>query len=108
MRLKIRAYCLQNPENRSIPWIQLSQRGLPSSPKKSSILRFWRLAVLIQLLINLAPTWESAEVAVVNEEVCVDFSAYVGGVCGFFRVRSVHCVWRDALVLHELNGVLEL
>ncbi len=50
---------------------------LTSTSEKASLLRFRRFTVFIQLLIDLPPTRKPAEVAVVNEQVCMDFSAYV-------------------------------
>ena len=75
---------------------------LTSTSEKTSLLRLRRLTVLIELLINLPPAWESAEVAIVYEKVCVDFSADVGRVCGFFWVRAVHSIGLNTTVYHEL------
>ena len=83
-------------------------KGLTPTSEKASLLRFWCLTVLIQLLIDLAPTRKSSKVAIVDEEVCMDFSTYIRRVRGFFRIRSVDCIWRYALVLHEFNCVLKL
>ena len=80
---------------------------LTSSSEKASPPWFRRLTVLVQFLIDLPPTWKTAEVAIVYEEVRMDFSADVGGVRGFFRVGTVHGIRQDAVVLHELYGVLK-
>ena len=81
--------------------------GLSSTSEKTSLLRFRRLTVLVQLLVDLPPAWESAEVAVVNEEACMNFSAYIGRMRGFFRVGTVYGIGWNALVFHELYGVLK-
>ena len=80
---------------------------LSSTSEKASPPWFRRLTVLVQFLIDLPPTWKTAEVAVVYEEVSMDFSAYVGRMRGFFRVGTVHGIRRHAIVLHELYGVLK-
>ena len=67
----------------------------------------WRIRLFVELLINLAPSWKSAEVAVVDEEVCMDFSTYIRRMRGFFWVGTVHRIRRDAVVLHELHSVLK-
>ena len=50
----------------------------------------------MEVLVDLAPAWEAAEVAVVYEEVGVDFTADVGRMGIFFRVGAVDGVGRDA------------
>ena len=80
---------------------------LTSSSEKASPPWFRRLTVLVQFLIDLPPTWKTAEVAIVYEEVCMDFSADIGGVVSFFWVGTVHGIRRDAVVLHELHSVLK-
>ena len=81
--------------------------GLSAAAKPTFLFWQWRIRFLVELLINLAPAWESAEVAVVDEQVCMDFSAYIGRMRGFFWVGTVHGIRRDAVVLHELYGVLK-
>ena len=65
---------------------------LTSTSEKTSLPRFRCLAVFVKLLVDLSPARKSSEVAVVNEEVGVDFSADVGRVGSFFWVRAVHCI----------------
>ena len=80
---------------------------LSSASEKTSLPRFRCLAVFVQLLIDLPPARESAEVAVVDEKVCMDFSANIRGVGRLFWVGTVHRIGRDAVVFHELYGVLK-
>ena len=80
---------------------------LTSTAEKASPPWFRRLTVLVELLINLPPTRESPEVAVVDEEVCMDFSAYIRRMRGFFWVRAVHCIGFNTTVYHELVRFLE-
>jgi len=75
---------------------------LTSVSEKASLLGFRSLTVIIELLINLSPSRESAKVAVVNEEVCIDFSTYVRRVWSFFWVRAVYCIGFNTTVYHEL------
>ena len=62
--------------------------GLSAAAKPTFLFWQWRIRLFVELLINLAPTWKTAEVAVVYEEVCMDFSADIGGVRGFFLGRN--------------------
>ena len=81
--------------------------GLSAAAKPTFLFWQWRIRLFVELLINLAPTWKTAEVAIVYEEVCMDFSADIGGVVSFFWVGTVHGIRRHAIVLHELYGVLK-
>ena len=63
---------------------------------EEAFLLLWRFAGFVEVLVDLAPAWEAAEVAVVYEEVGVDFAADVGRVGIFFWVRAVDGVGRDA------------
>jgi len=63
---------------------------------KEAFLLLWCFAGFVEVLVDLAPAWEAAEVAVVYEEVGVDFAADVGRVGIFFRVGAVDGVGRDA------------
>ena len=81
--------------------------GLSAAAKPTFLFWQWRIRFLVELLINLAPAWESAKITVVDEEVCMDFSTYIRRMRGFFRVRAIHRIRRDAVVLHELYGVLK-
>ena len=80
---------------------------LTSTSEKTSLPRFRCLTVLVQLLVDLSPARKTAEIAVVDKEVCMDFSADIGWVGSFFWVRAVDRVRRDPLIFHELNGVLK-
>jgi len=82
-------------------------QGISAAAKPTFLFWQWRIRLFVELLINLPPTWKTAEVAVVDEEVCVDFPAYIGGVRGFFWVGTVYGIRRDTVVLHELYGVLK-
>ena len=66
------------------------------SAAEPTFLLLWRFAGFVEVLVDLAPAWEAAEVAVVYEEVGVDFAADVGRVRLFFRVGAVDGVGRDA------------
>ena len=51
--------------------------GLSAAAKPTFLFWQWGIRFLVELLINLAPTWKTTEVAVVDEEVRMDFSADV-------------------------------
>ena len=69
-------------------------KGLPAA--EPAFLLLWRFAGFVEVLVDLTPAREAAKVAVVYEEVGVDFSADVGRVGIFFWVGAVDGVGRDA------------
>ena len=81
--------------------------GLTSTSEKASPLRFRRLTVLVEFLIDLTPARESAEVTVVDEQVCIDLTANIRRVRSLFWVRAVHCIRLNTTIYHELVCFLE-
>ena len=80
---------------------------LTSTAEKASPPWFRRLTILVELLINFPPSRESAEITVIDEEVCIDLATHVCRVGSFFWVRAVHCIRLYTTVYHELVCFLE-
>ena len=92
-----------------ISWNQAlrTRNQLSASSKPTFFLWCWCLTLFVELLIDHSPSWKSTKVSVVDEEVCMDLSRYIIRVGSFFRITTIYSIWRDALIVEELDRFIK-